>query len=161
MKSERSATAELISFFRECYSLMKVKGIREFEFEKGEIRISIKRSARHGASAAADEALSAAPVLTPRTQAPRKLKTLPEPAEKKVLNTIKSPLAGVFYNAASPNSKPYIKPPCNVSGGETLCIIEAMKVMNEIESPSSCRVIRMIAKNAELVKKDEDLFEIE
>jgi len=162
VKSKKSATAELISFFRECYSLMKAKGIREFAFEKGAIKISIKRSAPAGLVEVPLPAASPAAVkkaLPPVT--PPKIEVSPESEKKKVLNTIKSPLAGIFYNAASPNSKPYINPPCNVSKGETLSIVEAMKVMNEIESPSNCRIIRVLAKNAELVKKDEDLFEIE
>jgi len=161
VKSRKSVTSELISFFRECYSLMKVKGISEFSFEKGDVKISLKRTSP---AVEAESPLLSAPVSSARGVSPPAAKARrlapPEP-EKKELNTIKSPLTGIFYNAPSPNSKPYIDPPCNVSGGETLCVVEAMKVMNEIESPSKCRIIRVLAKNAELVKKDEDLFEIE
>ncbi|MEA2081500.1 MAG: acetyl-CoA carboxylase biotin carboxyl carrier protein subunit [Elusimicrobiota bacterium] len=157
MKSAKSATSELVSFFRECYSLMKAKGIKELAFEKRGSKISIKRAVSAQVSVPS-QAVRASSVSRAK---PQKSALAPEPAQAKVLNTIKSPLAGVFYTAASPNSKPFISPPCNVSKGETLSIVEAMKVMNEIESPSNCRVLRIIAKNAELVQKDEDLFEIE
>jgi len=160
---KKSSTSELISFFEECYSLMKVKGIREFGFEKGEIKISITRASTAGAGVFGEGITSSrSGTYTPAEEFPREIKRRKEePAEKKALNTIKSPLSGVFYNAASPNSKPFINPPCNVSKGDTLCIVEAMKVLNEIESPSHCRIITAIAKNAELVKKDDELFEFE
>ncbi|PKM99514.1 MAG: hypothetical protein CVU78_05895 [Elusimicrobia bacterium HGW-Elusimicrobia-2] len=159
MKSQKSATSELISFFRECYSLMKEKDISEFSFEKSGIKISIKRAlASHDLPRLLSESIPVKRVLTRPVKAQTPSAAV---AEEKVLKTIKSPLAGIFYNAASPNSKPFINPPCNVSKGETLSIVEAMKVMNEIESPSNCRILRILAKNAELVQKSDDLFEIE
>ena len=159
MKSPKSATAELISFFRDCYSLMKDKNISEFAFEKSGIKISIKRAlAAQAIPQLHSESVPVKRVL-PRPAKAAKAQAASSPARE--MKTIKSPLAGLFYNAASPNSKPFINPPCNVSKGETLSIVEAMKVMNEIESPSNCRILRTLAKNAELVRKGDNLFEIE
>ena len=74
---------------------------------------------------------------------------------------IKTPLSGIFYASPGPSAPVYITPPCTVTKGQVLCILEAMKVMNEIESPRDCRIVKALVKNAELVHKDNPLFEIE
>jgi len=72
-----------------------------------------------------------------------------------------SPIAGVFYNSPSPGSPPYVEIGDNVKSGQIICIIEAMKVMNEISSDCSGRIIEILAKNGEPVRQGQELFLIE
>ncbi|MDZ7714907.1 MAG: acetyl-CoA carboxylase biotin carboxyl carrier protein [Balneolaceae bacterium] len=73
-------------------------------------------------------------------------------------NVVKSPIVGTFYRAASPDSDPFVKVGDKVEKGQTLCIIEAMKIMNEIESEFSGEVKKIIAENAEAVEFEQPLF---
>jgi acetyl-CoA carboxylase biotin carboxyl carrier protein len=74
---------------------------------------------------------------------------------------VKSPFVGTFYRAAGPNQEPFVEEGKTVSQGDTLCIIEAMKLMNEIESDIKGRVVRVLVKNGTPVEFGEPLFEIE
>ncbi|MFH0806847.1 MAG: biotin/lipoyl-containing protein [Elusimicrobiota bacterium] len=72
--------------------------------------------------------------------------------------TIKSPLNGVFYRAPSPTSPTYVKEGDVVDPGTTLCIIEAMKVMNEIKSEKRCKIVKILVENGKSVNSGQDLF---
>jgi len=71
---------------------------------------------------------------------------------------IKSPLNGVFYRAPSPTSKPYVKEGDIVERGVTLCIIEAMKIMNEIKAEFKCEILKILVENGKSVNADQDIF---
>lgn len=77
------------------------------------------------------------------------------------LKVISSPIIGVFYCASSPQSAPFVKEGKTVEAGATLCIVEAMKVMNEIKSDIRCKVVRILAENGKPVSKGQSLFEVE
>lgn len=74
--------------------------------------------------------------------------------------TIKAPIVGVFYVAPSPNSKPYVSVGKKVSKGDTVCIIEAMKCMNEIQAEDSGEIVEVLAKDGDLVEYGQPLFRI-
>lgn len=76
-------------------------------------------------------------------------------------NTIKSPLVGVFYEASSPNEDAFVKEGQQVKKGDVLCIIEAMKVMNEIVAKEDCRIKKVLVSNEDIVEYDQELFIIE
>jgi acetyl-CoA carboxylase biotin carboxyl carrier protein len=76
-------------------------------------------------------------------------------------NTIKSPLVGVFYKASSPNEDAFVKEGQQVKKGDVLCIIEAMKVMNEIVAKEDCVIKKILVSNEDIVEYDQDLFIIE
>ena len=76
-------------------------------------------------------------------------------------DTIKSPLTGVFYRSASPSSPTFVKEGDIVSEGKTLCIVEAMKVMNEIKAQSKVKIIKILVENGKPVDKDTELFAVE
>ena len=101
----------------------------------------------------------AAPQQQPPQQQPD------SPAEKEApasnAQTIKSPIVGTFYEAPSPDSDPYVKVGDTVSKGDTLCIVEAMKIMNEIEAEVSGKIVRKLVDNGQPVEYDQPLFEIE
>jgi acetyl-CoA carboxylase biotin carboxyl carrier protein len=75
--------------------------------------------------------------------------------------TLKSPLTGVFYRSASPSSPTFVKEGDIVSEGKTLCIVEAMKVMNEIKAQSKVKIIKILVENGKPVDKDTELFIVE
>ena len=75
--------------------------------------------------------------------------------------TIKSPLTGVFYRSASPSSPTFVQEGDIVSEGKTLCIVEAMKVMNEIKAQSKVKILKILVENGKPIDKDTDLFVVE
>ncbi len=88
----------------------------------------------------------------------------PKPAESEPpenIHIIRSPIVGTFYRAPSPGAEPFVKEGDFVEKGQTLCIIEALKVMNEIESDVSGRVVKILAENGQPVEFDQPLFYIE
>lgn len=76
-------------------------------------------------------------------------------------NTIKSTLIGTFYDKPSPQEKPYVEVGSRVKKGDTICIIESMKLMNEIKAPFDCEIKSILVKNEEVVEFSQDLFEVE
>jgi acetyl-CoA carboxylase biotin carboxyl carrier protein len=77
------------------------------------------------------------------------------------IEIINSPITGTFYQSSSPESPPFIKIGDSVSNGQILCILEAMKLMNEIKSEIDGKVVKILAKNEELIKQGDPLFHIE
>lgn len=100
----------------------------------------------------------AQPALAPTTHAP--IHSLPSEKEVKG-HPVKSPLVGTFFSATSPDAAPFVEVGQLVKKGDTLCIIEAMKIMNDIVSPISGRIAKIHAKNGEAVGFDATLFTID
>ncbi|MDZ7288675.1 MAG: acetyl-CoA carboxylase biotin carboxyl carrier protein [candidate division KSB1 bacterium] len=83
------------------------------------------------------------------------------PAPAKNLVEIKSPMVGTFYRAPAPDADPYVQAGSMVSKGQVLCIIEAMKLMNEIEAEFPCRIVEILVENAQPVEYNQPLFRVE
>jgi acetyl-CoA carboxylase biotin carboxyl carrier protein len=140
--------------------LLEESGISELEISEGEESVRISRHPRiaMGAPMAMGTpmlpAAAAAPPPTPATAA----------GEHKPRNdeyTVTSPMVGTYYSAASPGSKSFVEIGTEIKIGQILCIIEAMKMMNQIESDKAGRVTAMLAKNGEPVEFGQPLFIIE
>lgn len=101
----------------------------------------------------------AAPAPAPSTTVVLEEATTPPAAPTGL--TINSPLAGVFYRAPRPNSPPFVEAGQQVASGQTLCIVEAMKLMNEITSESPMKILRVLAENGQVVEAGQALFEYE
>jgi len=154
---------ELIDFLIE-------KDISEFELERGDVKVRIKRGAdaapviAHAvpmaptpmASAAHPASHSAPPAPAP---APGSGGAAPVSAEEE-LHMVKSPIVGTFYEAPGPGALPFVKPGDQVAAGQVLCIIEAMKLMNEIESDASGEVVKVLVNNGQPVEYGQPLFAI-
>lgn len=82
----------------------------------------------------------------------------PETPAKEQGETINSPLAGVFYRAPRPDAGPFVEEGSVVSAGQVLCIVEAMKLMNEITAERPCKIVRILVENAEAVEEGQPLF---
>jgi acetyl-CoA carboxylase biotin carboxyl carrier protein len=87
----------------------------------------------------------------------------PKPAVASATNLveIKSPMVGTFYRAPAPDADPYVQVGTAVSKGQVLCIIEAMKLMNEIEADFSCRIVEILVENTQPVEYNQPLFRVE
>ena len=132
--------------------------IEELELEKSGVRLRIKRSSNHAvirASASSATVAAASPVAT----APSALPATSLPTDEDLFY-IKSPIVGTFYRAASPNSEPFVSAGDFVEKSTIVCIIEAMKLMNEIESEMAGEVISILVENGHPVEYGERLFAI-
>jgi acetyl-CoA carboxylase biotin carboxyl carrier protein len=138
--------------------LLEESGISELEISEGEESVRISRHPRMGQAPmtiAAPMVHAAPPPAAPATSGPAHA-----PAGKDD-HTVTSPMVGTFYSAASPGAKPFVEIGSEVKVGQVLCIIEAMKMMNQIESDKAGRVTAVIAKNGDPVEFGQPLFIIE
>lgn len=136
--------------------LMKTHQLTEIEVdEKGDrVRISMAGMAPAMMPAPMHYTMpaAAAAVGVPAGDAPK--------AASDNRKVMRSPFVGTFYTAASPGSAPFVKPGQSVSKGDTLCIIEAMKLMNEIEAESDLTIVEVLVQNGQAVEFDQPLFAI-
>ncbi len=154
---------ELIEFLIE-------KDIAEFELERGDVKIRIKRAGEQTVVHAHPDprffAVPAAPgpapeigaVPVPGTGAPSAAAAAPVPEEG--LHTVKSPIVGTFYEAPSPGAPPFVKPGDMVEVGQVLCIVEAMKLLNEIESDVAGEILKKLSTNGQPIEYGQELFVI-
>jgi len=155
---------ELIEFLIE-------KDIAEFELERGDVKVRIRRAGEHTvvhshgeprfyavppAPGAAPE-LGAVPVVVAASAAPA---SPAPPAPEEGLHSVKSPIVGTFYEAPSPGAPPFVKPGDMVEVGQVLCIVEAMKLLNEIESDVAGEIVKKLAVNGQPIEYGQELFVI-
>jgi acetyl-CoA carboxylase biotin carboxyl carrier protein len=141
--------------------LLEESGISELEISEGEESVRISRHPRGGVQVAAQPAqVMYAP---PPAAAPSAAAGAPaaERAPRNDEHTVTSPMVGTYYASASPGAKPFVEIGNEIKVGQILCIIEAMKMMNQIESDKEGRVTAMLAKNGEPVEFGQPLFIIE
>jgi acetyl-CoA carboxylase biotin carboxyl carrier protein len=153
---------ELIEFLIE-------KDIAEFELERGDVRVRIKRAGAEAHVApivALPQVAMAAPVAaTPaRPAEPPSAPSAPaapaEAAEEAGLHMVRSPIVGTFYESPSPGAPAFVKVGDTVNVGQVLCIIEAMKLMNEIESDYAGVIAKMFVSNGQPVEYGQPLFAV-
>ena len=129
--------------------LVRESGVGEIRVRRGEFEITVKARPEAPASQRVPEAQ---PVREP-------VAGLEEPSpELDGLHAVRSPLVGTFYRAPAPGEDPYVEVGDSVRAGETLCIVEAMKLMNEIPADVSGEVVEVLADNAAGVEYDQPLF---
>jgi acetyl-CoA carboxylase biotin carboxyl carrier protein len=144
---------------RALLDLLREYGLTEVEIERSGERIRVRRET-------AVAPAGPAPVLATRALAPLAGQAAPVagPAaddRRRHLVTVEAPMVGTFYRASSPDADPYVREGDAIKEGQVLCIIEAMKLMNEIESKVAGRVIRVLAENGQPVEYGQPLFLIE
>jgi acetyl-CoA carboxylase biotin carboxyl carrier protein len=148
---------------RELVEFLKGNDIAEFDLHRGEqhVRIKFAQPAAPAFDPAHLHALiasQAAAAPAPAAAAPVAAAPAAEPVEK--LHEVKSPIVGTFYEASGPGSAPFVKVGDTIEVGQVLCIVEAMKLMNEIESDVAGEVVRIIAKNGQPVEYGLPLFAV-
>jgi acetyl-CoA carboxylase biotin carboxyl carrier protein len=149
---------ELIEFLIE-------KDIAEFELERGDVKVRIKRASEpvHAPPAVSYFATPPAAPLDASASPPAAPPATPkelEPVPEEPLHMVKSPIVGTFYESPSPGSPPFVKPGDIVEVGQLLCIVEAMKLMNEIESDVAGEVVKKLIANGQPIEYGQELFAI-
>ena len=151
---------ELVEFLIE-------KDIAEFELERGDVKVKIKRAGEHTVVYARGEMPHPAEgsVAEPRqipsgaaAVAPPAAGSAPVPEED--LHIVKSPIVGTLYEAPSPGAPPFVKVGDMVEVGQVLCIVEAMKLLNEIESDVAGEIVKKMGSNGQPIEYGQELFAI-
>ena len=142
--------------------LVSESNVSELEITEAEGKVRIVKSAPVGQAAPVTytmaPAAAPAPVAAP---APAAAATELVPPVADEGHTVKSPMVGTFYRASSPGAKPFVEVGDTIKEGETICIVEAMKILNEIEADKSGTVTRILVDNGQAVEYGQPLYTIE
>ncbi|WP_420843090.1 acetyl-CoA carboxylase biotin carboxyl carrier protein [Geothrix terrae] len=137
---------------------------QEFEFEAGDMRFRIRKDGPapvvQAAPMPAHQMVIAAPASQPSPAAAASTAQPAAPADEPGIHYVTSPIVGTFYRASNPTAAPYVSPGDFVKPGQTLCIVEAMKLMNEIECDVSGEVVKVLVENGTPVEYGERLFAV-
>ncbi|MCG2726862.1 MAG: hypothetical protein L6420_11540 [Elusimicrobia bacterium] len=139
------------------YKFMNANKLETVEFSKDDVYIKLVRKSSMPLQS------QIIPVFAPNAAQGQEQQTAPSQPPivqqtKPEGQTIKAPLAGIFYRAPSPSSPPYVREGDNAKEGQILCVIEAMKVFNEIRCEHNCQIIKVLAENGKPINPDQDIF---
>jgi acetyl-CoA carboxylase biotin carboxyl carrier protein len=144
---------DIKSKVKSLYEIMKEEKVQELEVNSKDYSICIKRK---------DKNENKQPVVLKKQEVVEveNIISFDKPKESSV-ETIKSPITGIFYKSSSPSAPAYVTEGSIIESGKTVCIIEAMKVMNEIKSPFKAKMLKILVENGKSVNSGQDLFEVE
>ncbi len=137
--------------------LVSDSNVSELEITEAEGKVRIVKGGVAPAQVAAP--LTVAPVAAPAVAAP--VAAAPAPVEMPAGHAVKSPMVGTFYRSSSPGAKPFVEVGDAIKEGDTICIIEAMKILNEIEADKTGTVTKILCENGQAVEYGQSLFIIE
>lgn len=143
--------------------LVEHSGIAELEVKEGEASVRISRQSPQVVSAPAPVQMIQTPVAAAPTAAPpapAAAAATPAPAVE-TRHVLRAPMVGTFYRTPSPGAKPFVEVGQTVKAGQTVCIIEAMKMLNQIEADKAGVIVEILAENEKPVEFDQPLFIIE
>ena len=154
-----------VSKIRKLIKLVEESGIGELEVGGWGQKVRITKKPKQTNNPTADQSVTAITV-EPKSETTTKLQTVPAEPLKMVEETdhlvpIKSPMVGTFYRAPAPDAKAYVELNQQITVGQVVCVIEAMKLMNEIESEVAGRVAKILVENAKPVEFGQSLFLID
>lgn len=146
MSKEKQATNKSIAEeIEKIIEIAKKNNLEEFSLKTKDLEITFKSSSYKDAA----------------VEVPQEVAKKEEEATSSTHFVVRSPLVGVFYRSPSPGAPPFVEIGDIVEPNQTLCIVEAMKVMNEVSAGKSGKILKIFPKNGEMVEFDEPLFEIE
>jgi acetyl-CoA carboxylase biotin carboxyl carrier protein len=147
----------IVKLTRHLAAVLAESALTEIEVESGDVRVRVQRAHALPAAVHAAPAAAVGGAMAPATA------THPLVADVAPVTTIavEAPMVGTFYRASSPTAEPYVKEGDVIKEGQILCIIEAMKLMNEIESKVSGRVVKIAVDNGQAVEYGQPLFLID
>ena len=164
---------EELKELKELIEFLKDNKIGEFDLERGELKVRIKFAQEIPAAAASgldlaglNRLLSAAPAtpvpaIHATAAAASAADEAPAPIDEDAgLHIVKSPIVGTFYESPSPGSAPFVKPGDIVEAGQVLCIVEAMKLMNEIESDVAGEIVKRFVQSGQPIEYGQPLFSV-
>lgn len=169
--TESKISATELEQIEQLLAYMSEHNLEEFEFENGDVRIRLKKPSAAPVYAAAPppRAHAAPEIIVAGAQSASQASAVPAAAAtahaaaaaaSEDLHLVKSPIVGTFYGSPSPGAEAFVKVGGFVEAGQTLCIVEAMKLMNEIESDTSGEVLRVFVENGQPVEYGQPLFGI-
>jgi acetyl-CoA carboxylase biotin carboxyl carrier protein len=168
-QSDAAASASVnLDELRELIGLMRDNGLAELELEREDFRVRLRRDSVGGSSHAVEAPTTPAPapVAAPAhapataTAAHPGAQATTAASQDQDLHIIPSPIVGTFYRSPSPNADPFVKIGSNVEQDTVVCIIEAMKLMNEIQAEASGEVVKVYVENGQPVEYGQPLFGI-
>jgi acetyl-CoA carboxylase biotin carboxyl carrier protein len=149
---------ELIEFLIE-------KDIAEFELERGDVKVKIKRAGEPPQVVMPPASYLTVPTVAPPAapaggtrEVAINASAVPAPEPEEHLHIVKSPIVGTFYESPSPGSPPFVKEGDMLEVGQVLCIVEAMKLMNEIECDANGELVKRLVNNGQPIEYGQDLF---
>ena len=144
--------------------LLEESGIAEIEVKEGEESIKLSRNISSTTNMQVPQVIQQ-PIQTSQPSTNQQTSNMGTNAvddlKEEKCNTVNSPMVGTFYASASPESKPFVTIGQSVKKGDTLCILEAMKMMNQVQAESDGKIVEILVDNAEPVEFDQPLFVIE
>jgi acetyl-CoA carboxylase biotin carboxyl carrier protein len=141
--------------------LVSESNVSELEITEAEGKVRIVKSAPMSAAAPVTYSMAPAPVAPAVVPAVDVAPALAAATAEPVGHTVKSPMVGTFYRASSPGAKPFVEIGDTIKEGETICIVEAMKILNEIEADKSGTVTKILVDNGQAVEYGQPLYVIE
>jgi len=156
MEKAKKEEKNYLDEIKQAYDFMTKNNLDVMEFSDGDGYIKLVKKS---ASAQNIQVIAAQPVSgsLPATSQPN---TKPSYQEVSGL-TIKAPMSGIFYRSSTPSSPPYVREGDSVEANSVICLIEAMKVFNEIKSEYKCKIVKCVAENGKFVNEGDNLFIIE
>jgi len=164
---------EDIEDLRQLIEFLKQHGVSEFDVDRGDLKIRLKFNSPDSATSSLSElarllrtgpqgGAHAAATLTHAGSAAGPAEAAAEPAvdPDAGLHLVKSPIVGTFYGSPSPGASPFVLPGDHVEKGQVICIVEAMKLMNEIETDASGEIVRCLVSNGQAIEFGQPLFSI-
>lgn len=152
-----------LNYLRRLLKIFDDSTVTELEIEEEGIKIQMSKQVAVAAVAAAQPAYQVMPVpaAAPAPAAPAApAPSAPAPSADEVGQTINSPIVGTFYRAPAPDADPFVQVGSHVNVGDPLCIVEAMKLMNEIESEVSGTIVKILVENSQAVEYNQPMFVI-
>ena len=151
---------------KELIEFLKQYQVAEFDLDRGDTKIRLKFAQQGTSSAGLSELahlVASAPATQSAGQAPAT--TVPPPAEPVTdpdagLHILKSPIVGTYYGSPSPGAAAFVSPGDHVDKGQVICIVEAMKLMNEIESDATGEIVKCLVTNGQPIEFGQPLFSI-
>ncbi len=158
-----------IADLKQLIEFLKEHGVAEFDLDRGDLKIRLKFSQPAGGAAglgdlarllasAPQTIASAAPAATASVPAPAAAAPAVDPDAG--LHMVKSPIVGTFYGSPSPGAAAFVSPGDHVDKGQVICIVEAMKLMNEIESDAAGEIVKCLVSNGQPIEFGQPLFSI-
>lgn len=136
----------------------KGSDLTAFKLKKGDFELEIKKESTPVVSAFAPQPTTQ--LAIPAAQASMFAPPIAEPVQTKNAKYFKSPMVGTFYKASSPDAKPFVSVGDQIHKGTIVCIIEAMKLMNEVESDQSGTIVRVLVEDGQMVEFDQPILEL-
>jgi acetyl-CoA carboxylase biotin carboxyl carrier protein len=152
---------------QELIEFLKQNQVAEFDLDRGDLKIRLKFAQQASQAGLADLArlAASAPAAATSASSPSTPAAVPAPVAPAEdpdagLHIVKSPIVGTFYGSPSPGAASFVSPGEHVEKGQVICIVEAMKLMNEIESDASGEIVKCLVTNGQAIEFGQPLFSI-